>query len=190
MNMLATRGLRLTEAREEAISVSDVESRRFLNKALVEYKAFRQLQTSKKNCLHWLNIEMAEHMMDYIQLLLDLRNEVVASPTQKYEDLHGLLRYLSSKFQLLPPSLIIHDVEKEGTNAVAGGGFADIWRGKVKGRSVCLKVLRLFLEQDERARMNIRDQFCREALVWRQLRHPNILPLLGSTPICSLLPFA
>ncbi|KAF9071877.1 kinase-like domain-containing protein [Rhodocollybia butyracea] len=81
--------------------------------------------------------------------------------------------------KLLPPSLIIHDVEKEGTSAVAGGGFADIWRGKVKGRPVCLKVLRLFLEQDERARMNIRDQFCREALVWRQLRHPNILPLLG-----------
>ncbi|KAF9068879.1 kinase-like domain-containing protein [Rhodocollybia butyracea] len=27
--------------------------------------------------------------------------------------------------------------------------------------------------------MNIRNQFCREALVWRQLKHPNILPLLG-----------
>ncbi|KIK64779.1 hypothetical protein GYMLUDRAFT_160834 [Collybiopsis luxurians FD-317 M1] len=56
----------------------------------------------------------------------------------------------------------------------------DIWHGTMRSnQSVCLKVLRLILEPDEDVREKIRKQFCNEALVWRQLKHPNILPLLG-----------
>ncbi|KAE9390762.1 hypothetical protein BT96DRAFT_1063301, partial [Gymnopus androsaceus JB14] len=55
----------------------------------------------------------------------------------------------------------------------------DIWRGTVKGQSVCLKVLRLVVEPDEEVRKKIRKQFCNEAILWRQLKHPNILPLPG-----------
>ncbi|KIK54725.1 hypothetical protein GYMLUDRAFT_176737, partial [Collybiopsis luxurians FD-317 M1] len=76
-----------------------------------------------------------------------------------------LLRHLSKRFQTLPSSLIVDDVKREGQNYVAGGGFAVI--------------LRLAIEQDEKTRAEIRKQFCHEALVWRQLKHPNILPLLG-----------
>ncbi|KIK68198.1 hypothetical protein GYMLUDRAFT_154178, partial [Collybiopsis luxurians FD-317 M1] len=65
----------------------------------------------------------------------------------------------------LPLSLIIRGIKRVGQNPVAGGGFAVI--------------LRLTIEQDEKARDEIRQQFCHEALVWRQLQHPNILPLLG-----------
>ncbi|KIK63208.1 hypothetical protein GYMLUDRAFT_163508, partial [Collybiopsis luxurians FD-317 M1] len=92
----------------------------------------------------------------------------------------GLLRQLSKRFQTLPSSLIVRDIKREGQNPVAGGGFADIWRGTLKEKPVCLKVLRLAIEQDEEARAEIRKQFCHEALVWRQLKHPNILPLLGA----------
>ncbi|KAJ3876349.1 hypothetical protein F5051DRAFT_37494 [Lentinula edodes] len=49
----------------------------------------------------------------------------------------------------------------------------------MNGKAVCLKVLRLVTEQDEGARATVRKRFCREALVWRQLKHPHILPLLG-----------
>ncbi|KAJ3718532.1 kinase-like domain-containing protein [Lentinula raphanica] len=49
----------------------------------------------------------------------------------------------------------------------------------MNGQAVCLKVLRLVTEQDEEARTVVRKRFCREALVWRQLKHPHILPLLG-----------
>ncbi|KAF5358869.1 hypothetical protein D9757_012308 [Collybiopsis confluens] len=91
----------------------------------------------------------------------------------------GLLRFLSSKFHILPSSLMVQDVQREGGNPVAGGGFADIWRGTCRGMPVCLKVLRIVIEQDLKVRDTIRKEFCREALVWRQLRHPNILPLLG-----------
>ncbi|KAE9385864.1 kinase-like protein [Gymnopus androsaceus JB14] len=55
----------------------------------------------------------------------------------------------------------------------------DIYHGKTGDQPVCLKVLRLIMEPDEQVRENIRKRFCNEALVWRQLKHRNILPLLG-----------
>ncbi|KAJ3872329.1 kinase-like domain-containing protein, partial [Lentinula edodes] len=76
------------------------------------------------------------------------------------------------KYRILPSSMILREIEREGQNSVSGGGFADIWRGAVNNQSVCLKVLRLVIEPDA-------EQFCNEALLWRQLKHPNILPLLG-----------
>ncbi|KAE9403632.1 kinase-like protein [Gymnopus androsaceus JB14] len=57
--------------------------------------------------------------------------------------------------------------------------YKDIYRGTIGEESVCIKVLRLAMEQDEEIRDNIRKEFCKEALIWRQLKHPNILPLLG-----------
>ncbi|KAK0499815.1 kinase-like domain-containing protein, partial [Armillaria luteobubalina] len=53
----------------------------------------------------------------------------------------------------------------------------DIWMGRLHDTRVCLKVLRIFVSGKTRER--IFKDFCREALVWRQLRHPNILPFLG-----------
>ncbi|KIK53364.1 hypothetical protein GYMLUDRAFT_179072, partial [Collybiopsis luxurians FD-317 M1] len=72
-------------------------------------------------------------------------------------------------------SLMVRDIKRTGQNPVAGGGFADIWHGRLNEKPVCVKVLRLTIEQDEKARDEIR----KVALVWRQLHHPNILPLLG-----------
>ncbi|KIK58561.1 hypothetical protein GYMLUDRAFT_262404 [Collybiopsis luxurians FD-317 M1] len=90
-----------------------------------------------------------------------------------------LLRHLSNKYQIIPASLTVRDVARDGRTPVGGGGFADIWHGTMGDQHVCLKVLRLVIEPDEKVRKKIRKQFCNEALLWRQLRHPNILPLLG-----------
>ncbi|KIK65877.1 hypothetical protein GYMLUDRAFT_158458, partial [Collybiopsis luxurians FD-317 M1] len=90
------------------------------------------------------------------------------------------LRLLATEYEILPSSLIVKDLQRIGQNPISGGGFADIWCGTAgSNQSVCLKVLRLFLEPDKDIREKIRKQFCNEALVWRQLKHPNILPLLG-----------
>ncbi|KAJ3763368.1 kinase-like domain-containing protein, partial [Lentinula raphanica] len=91
----------------------------------------------------------------------------------------SLLLYLSREYQITPSSMLLSAVRRETLNAVAGGGFSDVYRGTLNGEFVCLKVLRLCIEQDEKVRNDIRKQFCREALIWRQLKHPNILPLLG-----------
>ncbi|KIK56513.1 hypothetical protein GYMLUDRAFT_174194, partial [Collybiopsis luxurians FD-317 M1] len=89
------------------------------------------------------------------------------------------LRHLSNKYHILPSSLIVREVIRNGHNPVGGGGFADIWQGRVGDQLVCIKVLRLVIEPDEDIRKKIHQQFCNEALLWRQLQHPNILPLLG-----------
>ncbi|KIK58563.1 hypothetical protein GYMLUDRAFT_170833 [Collybiopsis luxurians FD-317 M1] len=74
----------------------------------------------------------------------------------------------------LEPSLIVQNVKRDGPGPVAIGGFADIWCGMIEDQKVCLKVLRLVEEPDEELQ-----RFYREALVWQQLEHPNILPFLG-----------
>ncbi|KAJ8079780.1 hypothetical protein PM082_016602 [Marasmius tenuissimus] len=56
------------------------------------------------------------------------------------------------RYQALPPKLFLRDIEKEQSSwPLRGGGFADIWKGRStsNGRSLCLKVLRMFAESDE-----------------------------------------
>ncbi|KAK0461544.1 kinase-like domain-containing protein [Armillaria novae-zelandiae] len=87
------------------------------------------------------------------------------------------LRKLCKARGAVPSSLFLQDVTKEGDNAIDGGGFADIWKGRFRDTQVCLKVLRVFGTDEQKAKV-LRD-FCREALVWRQFCHPNVLPFLG-----------
>ncbi|KAK0479287.1 hypothetical protein IW261DRAFT_1316708, partial [Armillaria novae-zelandiae] len=55
----------------------------------------------------------------------------------------------------------------------------DIWRGSldIVRQPVCLKVLRYFPTKNNR---DAAFKAClKEVMVWRRLRHPHILPLLG-----------
>ncbi|PBK78438.1 hypothetical protein ARMSODRAFT_998509 [Armillaria solidipes] len=87
------------------------------------------------------------------------------------------LRTLSKARNIVPSSFSCRDVTREGENPIWGGGFSDIWKGRLHNTQVCLKVLRIFISGEDRAKV-IRD-FCQEVLVWRQLQHPNVLPFLG-----------
>ncbi|KAK0431865.1 kinase-like domain-containing protein [Armillaria borealis] len=49
----------------------------------------------------------------------------------------------------------------------------------MKGIDVCLKVLRIFTNGEMKPRGDIRKDFCREVLVWRNLEHPNVLRFIG-----------
>ncbi|KAF8989999.1 hypothetical protein BDZ89DRAFT_923820, partial [Hymenopellis radicata] len=67
------------------------------------------------------------------------------------------------------------EVRCVGTHPVSGGGFSDIWKGTIDDIPVCVKVLRLFTADKAG-----QDLDCyQEALVWKQLQHPNVLPFLG-----------
>ncbi|KAK0503546.1 kinase-like domain-containing protein [Armillaria luteobubalina] len=87
------------------------------------------------------------------------------------------LHVLSRARNIVPSSFSCREVTREGTYPVEGGGFSDIWKGRLHDTQVCLKVLRIFISGEARKKV-VRD-FHREALVWRQLRHPNVLPFLG-----------
>ncbi|KAJ7463019.1 kinase-like domain-containing protein [Mycena latifolia] len=87
------------------------------------------------------------------------------------------LRYLGDQHDILPSSFRCRGVVREGKGSVWGGGFADIWKGSLSEKPVCLKVLRFFVTETDRERL--KKDFFHEALIWRQLRHANILPFLG-----------
>ncbi|KAL0570850.1 Rho guanine nucleotide exchange factor [Marasmius crinis-equi] len=85
---------------------------------------------------------------------------------------------LSKRSGLHPTCLAINNVRKIGDFAIAAGGFGDVWKGVV-GNSrepVCLKVMKVYLNSDlER----LSKEYIREAILWRQLKHPNLIPCLG-----------
>ncbi|KAF8211578.1 kinase-like domain-containing protein, partial [Mycena galopus ATCC 62051] len=86
----------------------------------------------------------------------------------------ALLR-LSSECGLHPTCFPLCGVEKLGPQ-VAGGGFGDIWKGSVGGQTVAIKSTRQFRDDDVKASLK---KFGREAIIWRQLSHPNLLPFFG-----------
>ncbi|KAF5371212.1 hypothetical protein D9758_004115 [Tetrapyrgos nigripes] len=87
------------------------------------------------------------------------------------------LRELSRQHNVLPPSFLLHDLVKVGDYPVWGGGFADIYKGRNNSEVVCVKVLRLFTSSSVRTQLF--KEFSNEAIVWKQLDHPNVLPFLG-----------
>ncbi|KAJ8081479.1 hypothetical protein PM082_007324 [Marasmius tenuissimus] len=88
------------------------------------------------------------------------------------------LKPLVKEFQTLPSSLFLRDVERDGTGVLTGGGFADVYKGISGGKAVCLKVLQVHIAESGRKREKLKADFCQEALLWTQLRHPNLLSLL------------
>jgi serine/threonine protein kinase len=101
---------------------------------------------------------------------------------------------LSKKSSLYPSSLFIQGVRKRSPNAIDGGGFGAIWLGDVNGQAVSIKVMRIYsvTEKDKFVKVLFyllgltylcvtcaSQEFCREAVLWRQLHHPNVLPFYG-----------
>lgn len=56
------------------------------------------------------------------------------------------------------------------------GGYGDVWKGEHYGQNVAVKVIRLYLTSDLQ---KVIHKFCKEVVMWRYLRHPNVLPLIG-----------
>ncbi|KAJ7909328.1 kinase-like domain-containing protein, partial [Mycena leptocephala] len=86
----------------------------------------------------------------------------------------ALLR-LSGACELHPTCFTLAGLEEVGPQ-VAGGGFGDICKGLVGGQNVAVKSMRRFRDDDVKIAIK---KFGREALIWRQLSHPNLLPFFG-----------
>ncbi|KAF8169206.1 kinase-like domain-containing protein, partial [Mycena galopus ATCC 62051] len=88
-----------------------------------------------------------------------------------------MIRKLSESCDKLPSSLFIVGVNDRDEYPVFGGGFGDIYRASYGDQRVALKRMRYFVHGSDLRRMHLK--FCREALLWKDLHHPNILPFLG-----------
>ncbi|KAG6871954.1 hypothetical protein C0995_014553 [Termitomyces sp. Mi166 len=113
----------------------------------------------------------AQAMLDLFQMLLDLPmlDKIFRSPF-----LNAMLR-LSTQSGLSPSFLLQQQVVLEGTDAVSAGQFGDVWKGWFRGKQVAIKVLKIYLNSDHEKHTK---KVLHETLIWRQLRHPNVLPLL------------
>ncbi|KAJ3742898.1 TKL/TKL-ccin protein kinase [Lentinula detonsa] len=75
-----------------------------------------------------------------------------------------------------------------GGSAVAGGGYSDVWKATLNSRKdghgqelkVAVKVIRSHYGSSENESI-LKRRLARELDVWKQLKHPNILPLYGVT---------
>jgi len=94
---------------------------------------------------------------------------------------------------ILPTTFKLARVQLVPGNSLAYGGFSDVYRGTIS-EEVCIKQLRISTVDRERVkkvlplnpRLNRRPLtnpklFCREAIVWKRLNHPNIVPFKGVT---------
>ncbi|KAK7041495.1 hypothetical protein VNI00_009363 [Paramarasmius palmivorus] len=118
---------------------------------------------------------LAQSLLDLLQLLIDAPD---ITTTLRTSICTTMLR-LSKASDLYPSCMTIQNLNTMGNHPVAGGGFGDIWKGILggdSGRVVCLKVVKMYIMSDVKRLLK---DFLREAIVWRQLIHPNVLPCLG-----------
>lgn len=91
-------------------------------------------------------------------------------------DLITATKRLSSNADLYPSSFALTDVWRTDIRPMASGTYADIYRGRYQGQPVCLKIVRVY----ERSSYEyIAKVIAREAILWGQLSHPNLLPFHG-----------
>ncbi|KAJ6581711.1 kinase-like domain-containing protein [Mycena capillaripes] len=112
----------------------------------------------------------AQAILDLLQDFLELDSFSFVRPS-----LFQVLRRLSDASGLYPRCFPLTGLKKIGQQ-MAGGGYGDIWKGMLCGQSVSVKMMRIFRSDDIKSALK---EFGREALIWRQLSHPNLLPFFG-----------
>ncbi|KAF9030477.1 hypothetical protein BDZ89DRAFT_1132393 [Hymenopellis radicata] len=88
------------------------------------------------------------------------------------------LRELRKNHDVLPSSFLLTDVECRNKERIAGGGYADIYKGTFERRVVCFKVLRRYEINSGLSSERLK-AWGTEALIWGQLSHAHILPFVG-----------
>ncbi|KAF9440354.1 kinase-like protein, partial [Macrolepiota fuliginosa MF-IS2] len=88
--------------------------------------------------------------------------------------LFALLR-LSAASGLYPQRLRLGDVECDSVSVISGQ-FGEVRRGRYQARQICVKIF--LLDQASEVESLVRS-FTREALIWNQLKHPNVLQFYG-----------
>ncbi|PBK62612.1 kinase-like protein, partial [Armillaria solidipes] len=84
---------------------------------------------------------------------------------------------LTRTHNCVPRCLVLRGFKKTGDHAFAVGHFGELWRGEIEGVEVAVKQARIFAS-DNNIKKVLR-QVRREAIIWRQCDHPNVLPFYG-----------
>ncbi|KAF6759146.1 kinase-like domain-containing protein [Ephemerocybe angulata] len=135
--------------------------------------------------------EQAQIVMDALQMILDYKS-APRTRTEQARVLRLLLK-LTTRYDLFPRSLVLPYVAREHTHAVTSGNYGEIWKGRFRGHSVCMKMIKIYQRSDTKRLLRV---FAREAIVWSLLEHENLLPFYGiynlndaSKRICLISPW-
>ncbi|KAF7367933.1 Protein kinase domain-containing protein [Mycena sanguinolenta] len=115
--------------------------------------------------------EPAQQLLDLLQDLLDYD---LYSMSESKRRLFKALQRLSRASGLHPRCFTLSDLSL-GTH-LAGGSFSDVYKGSLRGQSVAVKIMRVFDTTNIAAAVQ---NFGQEAVIWRQLLHPHLLPFFG-----------
>ncbi|KAF9440682.1 kinase-like protein, partial [Macrolepiota fuliginosa MF-IS2] len=89
--------------------------------------------------------------------------------------LMALLRLAAAHGQY-PQQLRLDDIQYE-PSALTAGRFGEVYKGQYEGQKICLKIFKLY----ERSQVDhLNKKFLREAIIWSDLYHPNVLPFSGA----------
>ncbi|KZP29973.1 kinase-like protein [Athelia psychrophila] len=129
--------------------------------------------------------EAAQALVNILQVRLDYPIE----PPFISRHRQALVK-LSERSQKIAECLLLEDITIS-ENPVQGGSFGDVFRGDMAGCVIAVKVIRVYQESNMD---KILKSFSREAVIWRQLSHPNVLPFYGVfrrgvTKLCLVSPW-
>ncbi|KAK7696269.1 hypothetical protein QCA50_000922 [Cerrena zonata] len=112
--------------------------------------------------------------------MLDLINANPTSRNAREADIirQALLK-LSHETSTLPSCMYIQENIQNIDDHYLGGAFADIFSATYRNQRVALKRIRIFHNSSQEQKARTYQALYREAIIWRQLNHPHILPLYG-----------
>ncbi|KAH0580640.1 hypothetical protein H2248_002126 [Termitomyces sp. 'cryptogamus'] len=134
-------------------------------------------------CLLHCDEPDAQKVLNAFQKLLD---------TETYQNraqLIAAMHRLSSRTNLYPTRFFLKGSESLpslGDEPVAAGSFADVYRVMFQGEDMCFKAVRSYQRSQVEHMAKV---YAKEAILWAQLSHPNILPFYGLVQIGSRLAF-
>ncbi|KAJ6542587.1 kinase-like domain-containing protein, partial [Mycena capillaripes] len=120
--------------------------------------------------------DSAQAFLDVVQSTLD-RGFLIAQEHGRMA--REIIRKLSESCDRLPSALFITGVTGKEEHPTFAGDYGDIYRATHDDRTVALKYVRAVHSMRGADLRRVRLKFCQEALVWKDLGHPHILPFLG-----------
>ncbi|KAG6905877.1 hypothetical protein DXG01_017127 [Tephrocybe rancida] len=114
----------------------------------------------------------AQRLLDMFQRLLDILTD---PPPSFQRNLIVATQRLAAASGLYPVSYELANVTVPEVSECSGG-YADIYKGDFGGHPVCVKTVRL--NKNTHMAQFVK-KVSKEAILWSQLRHPNLLPFYG-----------
>jgi len=109
--------------------------------------------------------------------ILDKTSNSIPGSHELYSPVLRALQNLCFHMTLVPSSCMLSDgLVKTAELPATLGGFADVWNGAYRDKTVAIKALRIYNPNDLLA---IKKLLFKEVVSWKRLSHPNVLSFLG-----------